>query len=30
MRDSKDQDGPVLMISTDEWARFIARVRATA
>ncbi|HEY3735065.1 MAG TPA: DUF397 domain-containing protein [Streptosporangiaceae bacterium] len=30
VRDSKDPDGPVLMISTDEWTRFIARVRATA
>jgi hypothetical protein len=27
VRDSKDPDGPVLMVSRDEWARFLARVR---
>ena len=30
VRDSKDPDGPILMISRDEWASFIARVRSTA
>ena len=30
VRDAKDPDGPVLMVSRDEWASFIARVRATA
>jgi hypothetical protein len=29
VRDSKDPHGPVLIISRDEWARFISRVRAT-
>ena len=30
VRDSKDPDGPVLMISRDEWASFITRVQSTA
>ncbi len=30
VRDSKDPDGPVLIVSKDEWARFTARLRATA
>lgn len=30
VRDSKNPDGPVLMVSKEEWASFIARVRATA
>jgi hypothetical protein len=30
VRDSKNPDGPVLLISRDEWAAFITRVRATA
>jgi hypothetical protein len=30
VRDSKNPDGPVLIISRDEWARFITRLRATA
>jgi hypothetical protein len=30
VRDSKNPDGPVLMVSRDEWARFITRLRATA
>jgi len=30
VRDSKDPDGPVLVVSRDEWARFTARLRATA
>jgi hypothetical protein len=30
VRDSKDPDGPVLIISRNEWARFISRLRATA
>jgi hypothetical protein len=29
VRDSKHSDGPVLIVSRDEWARFIRRVRAT-
>jgi Domain of unknown function (DUF397) len=28
VRDSKDPDGPVLLVSRGEWASFIARVRA--
>jgi hypothetical protein len=28
VRDSKDPDGPVLIISQDEWASFIIRVRS--
>lgn len=30
VRDSKDPDGPVLTVSPDDWARFLARLRATA
>jgi len=30
VRDSKKPDGPVLIISRGEWARFITRLRATA
>jgi len=30
VRDSKNPDGPVLVISKDEWASFVTRVRATA
>ena len=30
VRDSKKPHGPVLIISRGEWARFIARLRATA
>jgi hypothetical protein len=30
VRDSKNPDGPVLIVSKDEWASFIARLRATA
>jgi hypothetical protein len=30
VRDSKNPQGPVLIISRDEWARFITRLRATA
>ena len=30
VRDSKDPHGPVLTVSADEWAAFIARLRATA
>jgi uncharacterized protein DUF397 len=30
VRDSKDPDGPALIVSTDEWASFIARLQATA
>jgi hypothetical protein len=30
VRDSKDPDGPILMISRDQWASFITRVRSTA
>ena len=30
VRDSKNPDGPVLIVSRDEWASFITRVRATA
>ena len=30
VRDSKDPHGPVLTVSTDEWASFITRLRATA
>jgi Domain of unknown function (DUF397) len=29
VRDSKDAHGPVLIISRDEWARFISHLRAT-
>ena len=30
VRDSKNPDGPVLIVSRDEWASFITRLRATA
>ena len=30
VRDSKSPHGPVLIVSRDEWARFITRLRATA
>jgi hypothetical protein len=30
VRDSKNPRGPVLIISRDEWAKFITRLRATA
>jgi hypothetical protein len=30
LRDSKNPHGPVLIISRDEWARFVARLRVTA
>lgn len=30
VRDSKNPDGPVLSFSPNEWARFIARLKATA
>ena len=30
VRDSKDPDGPALIVSRDEWASFITRLRATA
>jgi hypothetical protein len=30
VRDSKNPDGPVLIVSTDEWAGFITRLRSTA
>ena len=30
VRDSKNPDGPVLIISRDEWARFITRLRSPA
>jgi hypothetical protein len=30
VRDSKNPNGPVLTISTDEWASFINRLRSTA
>ena len=30
VRDSKHSDGPVLIVSKDEWATFTARLRATA
>ena len=30
VRDSKNPDGPVLIVSRDEWASFISRLRATA
>jgi Domain of unknown function (DUF397) len=29
VRDSKNPDGPVLIVSKDEWATFTARLRAT-
>jgi len=30
VRDSKNPDGPVLLVSRDEWASFITRLRSTA
>jgi uncharacterized protein DUF397 len=30
VRDSKDPDGPALIVSRDEWATFITRLQATA
>ena len=30
VRDSKNPDGPALIVSRDEWARFISRLRAIA
>ena len=30
VRDSKDPDGPELIISQDEWSDFITRLRAIA
>ena len=30
VRDSKNPDGPALIVSRDEWASFITRLRATA
>ena len=30
VRDSKNRDGPVLLLSRDEWASLITRVRSTA
>ena len=30
VRDSKNPDGPALIISRDAWASFITRLRATA
>lgn len=30
VRDSKNPDGPILIISKDEWDSFITRVRSTA
>ncbi len=30
VRDSKNPDGPALIISRDEWASFTARLRTTA
>jgi hypothetical protein len=30
VRDSKNPDGPVLIIGRDEWVRLITRLRATA
>jgi hypothetical protein len=30
VRDSKNPDGPALIVSKDEWATFTARLRATA
>ena len=30
VRDSKDPGGPVLIVSTDAWASFVARLRAAA
>ena len=30
VRDSKDPDGPALILSADQWADFISRVRSGA
>ena len=30
VRDSKNPDGPVLILTKDEWASFITRVRSAA
>ena len=30
VRDSKDPDGPALILSADQWAGFIARIRSGA
>ena len=30
VRDSKNPDGPALIVSRDAWASFITRLRATA
>jgi len=30
VRDSKDPDGPVLLVSRDEWVNFITRLRTLA
>ena len=30
VRDSRNPDGPALIVSRDEWASFITRLRATA
>jgi Domain of unknown function (DUF397) len=30
VRDSKNPHGPVLVVSKDEWARFITDIRVTA
>jgi len=30
VRDSKDPDGPSLILSADQWAGFIARIRSGA
>jgi hypothetical protein len=30
VRDSKNPDGPALIVSRDEWAGFVTRLQATA
>ena len=30
VRDSKDPNGPALMLSADQWAGFVARIRSGA
>ena len=30
VRDSKNPDGPAMIVSRDEWAHFITRLQATA
>ena len=30
VRDSKDQEGPVLLFAADTWARFIAEIKRSA